>query len=106
MAFIFPLPGRSRTLCDRLFASFQAYLVGTKWAADARPKGFTRRTFFDPFLSFDPTTLEPRCLSRRRSLSLVPKKWSAQLSYFATMTEMDRRHKRSSRIFFKPPRAA
>jgi hypothetical protein len=28
------------------------------------------------------------------ALASPPKKWSAQLSYYATMTEMDRRHKR------------
>jgi hypothetical protein len=30
------------------------------------------------------------------------KKWSAQLSYYATMTEMARRHKRSARSFLRP----
>ena len=32
---------------------------GTKAAANAQPEGVTRRIFFDPSLSFDPTTLEP-----------------------------------------------
>jgi hypothetical protein len=58
MAFIFPLPGRSRTLCDRFICKFLG-VSWTKAAAYAQPEGVTRWIFFDPFLSFDPTTLEP-----------------------------------------------
>jgi threonine aldolase len=73
-----------------------------KAAANAQLKSVTRRIFFDPSLSFDPTTLEP-CSSVGAEASASPhKKWSAQLSYFSNMTEMDRRHKRSTRNFLPP----
>jgi hypothetical protein len=52
-------------LCDRLFAKFSG-VSGTKAAAHAQPEGVTRWIFFDPFLSFDPTTLDFRS-------SLAPK---------------------------------
>jgi hypothetical protein len=75
---------------------------GVKWtkaAADAQLKSVTRRIFFDPSLSFDPTTLEPcSSVSAKASASSL-KKWSAQLSYFPTMTETQRRHKRFDKIF-------
>jgi hypothetical protein len=74
---------------------------GTKAAAHAQPEGFMRRIFFDPSLSFDPTTLESRSSAGAEALASPPKKWSAQLSYSPTMTEMDRRHKRSVRKFFR-----
>jgi hypothetical protein len=65
-------------------------------------KSVTRRIFFDPSLWFDPATLEPRSSAGAEALASPPKKWSARLSYFATMTEMDRRHKQSMRNFFAP----
>jgi threonine aldolase len=57
-------------------------------------------------LSFDPTTLEPCSSVGAEASASSHKKWSAQLSYFRTMTEMDRRHKRLDKIFcrFAPPR--
>jgi hypothetical protein len=51
-------------------------------------------------LSFDPTTLDSRSSTGAEALGSPLKKWSAQLSYFATMTEIDRRHKRSAHNFF------
>jgi hypothetical protein len=70
----------------------------------AQLEGITRRIFFDPSLSFDTTTLEPRSSAGAEALASSHKKWSAQLSYFPTMTEMDRRHKRLTRNFL-PPRS-
>jgi hypothetical protein len=71
----------------------------TKAAANAQLKGVTRRIFFDPSMSFDPTTLEP-CSSVGAEASASPrKKWSVQLSYFPTMTEMNPRHKPLDKIF-------
>jgi hypothetical protein len=70
-----------------------------KAAAGAQLEGTTRRIFFDPPLSFDPTTLEPRSSIGAEALASSHKKWSAQLSYYWTMTEMDRRRKRR-RAFF------
>jgi hypothetical protein len=75
-------------------------VLGTKAAAYAQPEGVTRWIFFDPFLSFDPTTLEFRSSAGAEALASPLKKWSAQLSYSPTMTEMDRGHKRSARNFF------
>jgi hypothetical protein len=72
----------------------------TKAAANAQPKGITRRIFFDPSLSFDPTKFGPYSSAGAEALASPLKKWSAQLSYLVTMTEMDRRHKRSGRNFF------
>jgi hypothetical protein len=69
----------------------------------AQPEGFTRRIFFDPSLSFDPTTLKPRCSVGAEALASSHKKWSAQLSYHMTMTEMARRHKLSARNFLLLP---
>jgi hypothetical protein len=85
-------------LCDR-YCKFSG-VSWTKAAANAQPEGVTRRIFFDPSLSFDPTKLEPRSSSGAEALASSLKKWSAQLSYSATMTEMDRGHKRSARNFF------
>jgi len=85
-------------LCDRLSANFQAYQE-QRAAAHAQPQGFTRRIFFDPSLSFVSTKLEPLSAGAEAFGSSL-KKWSAQLSYFPTMTEMKRRHKRSARKFF------
>jgi hypothetical protein len=93
MAFISPLPRRSRTWCDR-HCKFLG-VSRTKAAANAQLEGVTRRIFFDPFLSFYPTTLEPRSSTGAEALGSAHKKWSARLSYFLTMTEMDRRYKRS-----------
>jgi hypothetical protein len=84
-------------LCDR-YCRFS----GVKWtkaAANAQLKSFTRRIVFDPSLSFDPTTLEPCSSIGAEASASSPKKWSAQLSYFPTMTEMDRRHKRLEKLF-------
>jgi hypothetical protein len=78
---------------------FEAY-HGQRRLRRAQPEGFTRRIFFDPSLSFDPTTLKPRFCVGAEALASSHKKWSAQLSYYATMTEMGRRHKRSARVFF------
>jgi hypothetical protein len=97
VAFIFPLPGRSRTLCDR-YCKFSG-VEWTKAAANAQLKSVTRRIFFDPSLSFDPTTLEPCSSDGAEASASSHKKWSAQLSYFPTMTETDRRHKRLDKIF-------
>jgi hypothetical protein len=70
-----------------------------KAAANTQLKSVTRRIFFDPSLSFDPTMLEP-CSSVGAEASASPrKKWSAQLSYFSKMTEMDRRHKHPTKNF-------
>jgi hypothetical protein len=74
----------------------------TKAAAGAQLKGVKRRIFFDPFLSFDPTRLSPALLLAPK-LSLGAQKWSAQLSYFETMTETARRHKRFDIIFCRSP---
>ncbi len=65
----------------------------------AQPEGFRRRIFFDPSLSFDPTTLKSRSSVGAEALASSHKKWSAQLSYCRTMTEMGRRHKRLARVF-------
>ena len=73
MAFISPLPGRSRTLVRPSLQILRA-------CQEQRPlltrssKGVTRRIFFDPSLSFDPTTPEPRSSSWRRSLRLGAQK--------------------------------
>jgi hypothetical protein len=75
--------------------------IKNKAAAKAQPEGVRRRIFFDPLLSFDPTTFEPRSSTGAEALGSAHKKWSAQLSYSSTMTEMDRRYKRSRRIFFR-----
>jgi hypothetical protein len=72
-----------------------------KAAAGAQPEGITRRIFFDPPLSFDTTTLEPRSSTGAEALASSHKKWSVQLSYCPTMTEMDRRHKRWRGIFYR-----
>jgi hypothetical protein len=56
-------------------------VLGTKAAAYAQPEGVTRWIFFDPFLSFDPTTLESRSSAGAEALASPLKKWSAQLSY-------------------------
>jgi hypothetical protein len=85
-------------LCDRYLRIFRR--IRNKAAANAQPEGVTRRIFFDPSLSFDPTKLEPRSSAGAEALATSLKKWSAQLSYLSTMTEMDRRHKRSARNFF------
>src|ERR1700677_3202526 len=45
----------------------------TKAAANVQLKGVTRRIFFDPSLSFDPTTLEP-CSSVGAEASASPHK--------------------------------
>jgi hypothetical protein len=74
-------------------------ILGPKAAAHAQPRGVTRRIFFDPSLSFDPTKSEPCASVGAEALASPLKKWSAQLSYFPTMTEIGRRHKRSVRIF-------
>jgi hypothetical protein len=79
---------------------------GTKAAAHAQPEGVTRWIFFDPLLSFDPTTLESRSSAGAEALASPLKKWSAQLSYLATMTEMGRRHKRSGHFFLALPFSA
>jgi hypothetical protein len=92
------LPGRSHTWRDH-HSKFLG-VSRTKAAANAQPEGVTRRIFFDPSLSFDPTTLESRSSAGAEVLALAHKKWSAQLSYFSTMTEMDRRHKRFDAYFF------
>jgi hypothetical protein len=84
-------------LRDRYF-EFSGVL-GTKAAADAQPEGITRRIFFDPSLSVVSTKLEPLSIGDEASASSL-QNWSAQLSYSATMTEMDRRHKRSARFFY------
>jgi len=97
VAFIFPLPGRSRTLCDR-YCKFSG-IKWTKAAANAQLKSVTRRIFFDPSLSFDPTTLEPCSSVGAEASASSPKKWSAQLSYFPTMTETACRHKRLAKNF-------
>jgi hypothetical protein len=55
-----------------LFAYFQAYQEQMRLLA--RSQRLTRRIFFDPSLSFDPTKLEPRSLSWRRSLGLAAQK--------------------------------
>jgi hypothetical protein len=68
MALIFPLPGQSRTWRDR-YCKFSG-VSGTKAAANAQPEGVTRWIFFDPSLSFDPTTLVP-LFRWRRSVSLA-----------------------------------
>jgi hypothetical protein len=52
----FRSPG-SRALGATVIASFSG-VSGTKAAANAQPEGVTRWIFFDPSLSFDPTTLE------------------------------------------------
>ncbi len=70
-----------------------------KAAAGAQPEDITRRIFFDPPLSFDTTTLEPRSSAGAEALASSPKKWSARLSYCQNMTEMDRRHKRLAHNF-------
>jgi hypothetical protein len=80
------------------FQIFEAY-HGQRRLRSAQLEGVTRRIFSDPSLSFDPTTLEPRFSAGAEALASPPKKWSAQLSYYATMTEMDRRHKRRRVIF-------
>jgi hypothetical protein len=84
-----------------LFPKFEAY-HGQRRLRGAQLEGITRRIFFDPSLSFDPTTLEPRSSVGAEALVSTPKKWSAQLSYYATMTEMGRRHKRWARNFLPP----
>jgi hypothetical protein len=66
-------------LCDR-YCEFSG-VSGTKSAANAQPEGVTRRIFFDPSLSFDPTKLEPRSSAGAEALAPSLKKWSAQLSY-------------------------
>src|SRR5580698_9989157 len=91
IAFISPLPAQSRTSCDRHFQIFKAY-HGQRRLRCAQLEGVTRRIFFDPSLSFDPTTLKPRCSAGAEALTSTHKKWSVQLSYSPTMTEMDRRH--------------
>ena len=87
-------PGSRATWCDR-YCKFLG-VSWTKAAANAQPEGVTRRIFFDPSLSFDPTTLEPCSSAGAEASALTAQKWSAQLSYSSTMTEMDRRHKRSA----------
>jgi hypothetical protein len=97
VAFISPLPGQSRLWRDCYYK-----FLGVSWtkaAANAQLEGVTRGIFFDPFLSFDSTTLEPCSSIGAAALGSSHKKWSAQLSYFETMTELDRRHKRFD-IFF------
>jgi hypothetical protein len=83
------------------FQIFEAY-HGQRRLRGAQLEGITRRIFFDPSLSFDPTTLEPRPSAGAEALASPHKKWSAQLSYCWTMTEMGRRHKRSERNFLPP----
>jgi threonine aldolase len=85
-------------LCDR-YCRFSG-VWWTKAAANAQLKSVTRRIFFDPSLSFDPTTLEPCSSVGAEASASSHKKWSAQLSYFSNMTEMDRRHKHPARNFF------
>jgi hypothetical protein len=86
-------------LCDR-YCRFS----GVKWtkaAANAQLKSVTRRISFDPSLSFDPTTLEPCSSVGAEASASSLKKWSAQLSYFSNMTEMDRRHKHPAKNFLR-----
>jgi hypothetical protein len=78
---------------------FLKAFYGQRRLRSAQPKGVTRRIFFGPSLSFDPTTLEPRSSAGAEALASPLKKWSAQLSYYRNMTESDRRHKRWARIF-------
>jgi hypothetical protein len=66
-------------LCDRYLRIFRR--IRNKAAANAQPEGVTRRIFFDPSLSFDPTKLEPRSSAGAEALAPSLKKWSAQLSY-------------------------
>jgi hypothetical protein len=86
------------------FQIFKAYHRQRR-PRSAQLKGITRRIFFDPFLSFDPTTLEPRSSAGAEALASPHKKWSVRLSYSLTMTEMDRRHKQWERNFL-PHRSA
>jgi hypothetical protein len=80
------------------FRIFKAY-QGQRRLRSAQLKGVTRRIFFDPSLSFDPTTLKSRFSDGAEALASSHKKWSVQLSYHTTMTEMTRRHKLSPRNF-------
>jgi hypothetical protein len=97
-----------RAVADFVRPSFQIFKAyhGQRRLRGAQLKSITRGIFFDPSLSFDPTTLEPRSSVGAEALASPPKKWSAQLSYYATMTEMDRRHKRSARNFLPPQSGA
>ena len=100
LAFIFPLPGRSRTLCDRLSCKFSG-VSWTKGGCSRAARGLHASDFFrSVFVVRSRQRFEP-CSSAGAEASASPhRKWSAQLSYFATMTEMDRQHKRSARKFF------
>ena len=80
------------------FQIFRAYL-GQSRLRSAQLEGVTRRIFFDPSLSLDPTTPELRSSAGAEALASSHKKWSAQLSYCSTMTEMEPRHKRWAHIF-------
>jgi hypothetical protein len=84
-------------LCDR-YCEFSG-VSWTKAAANAQLEGVTRRIFFDPSLSFDPTTLKSCSSVGAEASASPPKKWSAQLSYFWNMAEMARRHKHPAKIF-------
>jgi hypothetical protein len=95
-----------RAVADFVRPSFRIFKHGQKRLRSAQLLGVTRRIFFDPSLSFDPTTLEPRSSVGAEGLASPHKKWSARLSYYATMTEMGRRHKRSASKFFATPSGA
>src|SRR5271167_2673676 len=99
MAFISPLPARSRTSCDR-HSEFLRRIVD-KGGRVARSSGALRVGFFSIRLCRSiRQRFKPRSPVGAEALASPHKKWSVQLSYSLTMTEMDRRHKRSARVFF------
>ena len=74
-----------RAVADFVRPTFQIFKAyhGQRRLRDAQLEGVTRRIFFDPSLSFDTTTLEPRSSAGAEALASSHKKWSAQLSYYS-----------------------
>jgi threonine aldolase len=73
-----------------------------KAAANAQLESVMRRSRFDPFLPIGPTTLEPCCSTGAEALAPSHRNGQHSCPIFLTMTEMGRRHKRSTRNFLPP----
>jgi hypothetical protein len=78
-------------------------VLGTKAAAYAQPEASRVGFFSIHFCRSIRQRLSPALQPGAEALGSPLKKWSAQLSYLATMTEMGRRHKRPITIFLALP---
>ncbi len=95
-------PGvRSRVRVTTVISKFLRR-VEDKTAASRAARRRYASSFFRSFFVVRYDDAIGPLIAREQNPEPRPRKWSAKLSYFATMPETSRRHKRAQRAFFDP----